>query len=248
MLTSFASLEPDADLLRLSRTWAPPFLTLCSNSAVQLQRCKNLGSIALLPALPILSKRSGFFWMISNFHDSFKTLRIFPDDCQFSGWFQNCPDFSRWLPIFRIISKLSGFFQMTANFPNYFKTVRIFTDDCQFSGWVQNCSDFPDDCQFAGLFQNCPEFPRWLPIYFPNNFKTVRIFQMTGVGGRGARTFITHSLAMSWEAKVPFLGLSWETDSRTLSGKFLRVESCYPESFGFLCLFGFAGVPTLIFK
>ena len=26
---------------------------------------------------------------------TFKTVQIFPDDCQFSGWFQNCPDFSR---------------------------------------------------------------------------------------------------------------------------------------------------------
>ena len=55
-------------------------------------------------------------------------------------------------------------------------------------------------------------------------------------GGVGPRTFITRSLAMSWEAKARFLGLSWETVSRTSSGKFLRVESCYPESFGFLRL------------
>ena len=55
-------------------------------------------------------------------------------------------------------------------------------------------------------------------------------------GGVGPRTFITRSLAMSWEAKARFLGLSWETVSRTSSRKFLRVESCYPESFGFLCL------------
>ena len=47
--------------------------------------------------------------MISNFPDGFKTVRIFPDDCQFSGLFQNYPDFTRWLPIFRIFSKLSGF-------------------------------------------------------------------------------------------------------------------------------------------
>ena len=33
-----------------------------------------------------------------------------------------------------------------------------------------------------------------------------------------------------------FLGLSRETVSCTSSGKFLRVESCYPENFGFLCL------------
>ena len=113
--------------------------------------------------------------MISNFPNGFKTLQIFPDDCQFSKLFQNCPDFSRWLPIFRIISKLSGFFQMTANFPDDLKTVRI----------------FPDDCQFSGLFQNCPDFSRWLPIFqiisklsgffqitanFPDYFKTVLIF------------------------------------------------------------------------
>ena len=41
---------------------------------------------------------------------------------------------------------------------------------------------------------------------------------------------------MSREAKACFLGLSWETVSCTSSGKFLRVEGCYPESFGFLRL------------
>ena len=41
---------------------------------------------------------------------------------------------------------------------------------------------------------------------------------------------------MSWEAKAHFLGLLWETVSRTSPGKFLRIESCYPESFGFLRL------------
>ena len=49
--------------------------------------------------------------------------------------------------------------------------------------------------------------------------------------GVGARTINLHSLA-----KARFLGLFWETVSRTSSGKFLRVQSCYPESFGFLCL------------
>ena len=33
-----------------------------------------------------------------------------------------------------------------------------------------------------------------------------------------------------------FFSLVVKTVSRTSSGKFLRVESCYPESFGFLCL------------
>ena len=27
------------------------------------------------------------------------SLPDFPDDCRFSEWFQNCPDFSRWLPM-----------------------------------------------------------------------------------------------------------------------------------------------------
>ena len=56
------------------------------------------------------------------------------------------------------------------------------------------------------------------------------------VGGGNPRTFITHSLAMSREAKTRFLGVSWETVLRTSSGKFLRVGSCYPESFAFLRL------------
>ena len=116
------------------------------------QRPKNLGSrVALLPGKflriwKVFARRTEK--NLLNCPNTFKMVRIFPDDFQFSGWFQSCPDFSIWLPIFRIISKLSGFFQMTANFPDYFKTVRI----------------FPDDCQFYGLFQNCPYFSRWLPI------------------------------------------------------------------------------------
>ena len=109
-------------------------------------------------------------------------------------YFQNDPDFSRWLPIFQMISKLSGVFQMTANFPDdfktvrifqmianfpdYLKTVRIFPDDCQFSGWFQNHPDFQDDCQFSVLtkkpfklsqyfqIQNDPDFSRWFPIFW----------------------------------------------------------------------------------
>ena len=61
---------------------------------------------------------------------------------------------------------------------------------------------------------------------------------------------------MSREAKARFLGLSWETLPHTSSGKFLRVESCYPESFDFLHLWDrrtqyivlleFAGIPFLL--
>ena len=55
-----------------------------------------------LPIFRIISKLSGFFQMAANLPDYFKTVRIFPDDCQFSRWFQNCPDvpgdcqFSGW--------------------------------------------------------------------------------------------------------------------------------------------------------
>ena len=94
----------------------------------------------------MVSKLSGFFQKIANFPDDFKTIRIFPDDCQFSGWFQNYPDFFRWLSIFRMFSKLSRFFQMTANFPDDLKTVRISPDDCHFlddfnSYPLKNCSN-----------------------------------------------------------------------------------------------------------
>ena len=94
-----------------------------------------------------------------NCPNTFKTTQIFPDDCQFSGLFQNCPDFSRWQPIFRIISKLSGFFQMTANFPDDFKTVRMFQVTANFPDDFKTVQIFPDAYQFSRCFQNCPDFP-----------------------------------------------------------------------------------------
>ena len=123
------------------------------------QRPKNLGSrVALLPGKFLCVQNFLRLLRLLNCPNTFKMIRIFPDDFQFSRWFQNCPHFSRCLPIFRMISKLSGFsrwlpifwmisklsglFQMTDNFPDDFKTVRIFPDDCQFSGWLQKCSDF----------------------------------------------------------------------------------------------------------
>ena len=59
--------------------------------------------------------------------------------------------------------------------------------------------------------------------HFPDGFKTIR---------------------KSWEANKCFLGLSRETVSRASSGKFLRVKSCYPEIFGFLCLCNQQGSTT----
>ena len=130
------------------------------------------------------------FQMTANFLNYFKTVRIFPDNCQF-------PD------DFKTVQNL----QMTANFPDYFKTVRIFRYDYQISSW----------------FQNCPDFSRWLPIF--------RIISKLS----GFLQMIAH---FPDDFKTRFLVLSWETVSRTSSGKFLRVKSCYPESFGFLRLWG----------
>ena len=118
------------------------------------QRPKNLGSrVALLPG-KFLRVRKVFARItekyLVNCPNTFKTTQIFPDDCQFSGLFQNCPDFSRWQPIFRIISKLSGFFQMTANFPDDFKTVRMFQVTANFPDDFKTVQIFPDDCQFSG--------------------------------------------------------------------------------------------------
>ena len=117
------------------------------------QRRKNLGSrVALLPG-KFLRVRKVFARItekyLVNCPNTFKTTQIFPDDCQFSGLFQNCPDFSRWQPIFRIISKLSGFFQMTANFPDDFKTVRMFQVTANFPDDFKTVQIFPDDCQFS---------------------------------------------------------------------------------------------------
>ena len=112
--------------------------------------------------------------MIANFPDYFKTVRISPDECQFSRLFQNGPDFPSWLPIFRIISKLSGFFQMNANFTDDFKTV----------GFFQMTSNFPNDFKTVQTFQmtaNFPDYSKTFLIFqmtanFPDDFKTVRIF------------------------------------------------------------------------
>ena len=135
---------------------------------------KNLGSIATRKVFACPESFCAYNRKnLLNYHNTFKTIWIFPDDYQFYGWFQNCADFSRWLPIFCMILKLSGFI---AIIPDYFKYVRIFPDDCQVSGWFQNCPDFsrwlsifqiffktvrifPDDFQFSGWFQNCPNFP-----------------------------------------------------------------------------------------
>ena len=83
--------------------WRLPF----EPSSVHLQRQKNLGSrVAMLPG-KFLRVRKVFARIIEkdllNCLNTFKTIQIFPDDCQFSGLFQNCPDFCRWQPIFRII-------------------------------------------------------------------------------------------------------------------------------------------------
>ena len=168
----------------------------------------------------------------------------------------NFPDDFKTVPIF----------QMTANFPDYFKTVRIFPDDCQFSGQINvnpQCTNFRGEgvpkiplikiaqntdisgpktpfSHFSAIFG--PFYGLLRPIlnlfYIQTPFLALlgEICRLSINGVGGPRTFITHSLAMSWEAKARFLGLSWETVSRTSSGKFLRVESCYPESFGFLRL------------
>ena len=74
----------------------------------------------------MVSKLSGLFPDDCQFSGLFQNCPDFPDFCQFSRGYQNCPDFPRWLPIFRVISKLSWFSYMTANIPDDFKTVPIF--------------------------------------------------------------------------------------------------------------------------
>ena len=47
----------------------------------------KLKSLSLFISLLLMLKKA--------FDNIFKTVRIFPDDCQFFGFFQNCLDFSR---------------------------------------------------------------------------------------------------------------------------------------------------------
>ena len=99
------------------------------------QRQKNLGSrVALLPGKflrirKVFVRRRGK--NLLNCPNTFKTIQTFPDDFQFSGWFQSCPDFFRWLPIFRIISKLSGF-------SGWLPIFRMISKLSGFSRWLPN--------------------------------------------------------------------------------------------------------------
>ena len=102
--------------------------------------------------------------MTANFPDYFKTVWIFPSDCQFSGLFQNCPDFSRWLPIFRMISKLSIFFKMTANFLDDFKSVWIF----QMQMVTTNAANFVRHTNFC-LGGRVPKIPQKSNNFCPKN-------------------------------------------------------------------------------
>ena len=61
---------------------------------------------------------------------------------------------------------------------------------------------------------------------------------------------ITHFFDMSRERITRFFDVSREMDPRASSGKFLRVENCYPESFRFLglwCLVSFGDSLLLFF-
>ena len=99
--------------------------------------------------------------MIANFPNYFKTVRIIQMTANFSRWFQNCPDFSRWLPIFRMISNRLDF-----------------SDDCQFSGLFQNCLDFSRWLPIFQMISKLSEFFQ-MTTNFPDDFKLSGFFQMT---------------------------------------------------------------------
>ena len=110
-----------------------------------------------------------------------------------------------------MIPILSGFVQIIANFRTVLKTVRIFPDDLPFSG-------------------------RFLPLIQLLSRKLFRApLKLKYILYLSTRTLIMYSLAMSWEVNAPILGLLWETVCALRPEIFLRVESCYPESFWFLC-------------
>ena len=134
------------------------------------QRRKNLGSRAgncsvrpesfcaynrkACETVPILSKQSRVFQMISNFPDGFnlkisKLVGFIQMSANFLHDFKNSPEFSRWLPIFQTVSKMSEFFQIISHFPDSVTTVR----------------NFPDHVPISRQCQNCPDFSRSFPIY-----------------------------------------------------------------------------------
>ena len=101
---------------------------------------------------------------------------------------------------------------MTANFPDDFKTVRIFQmianfpdDSKTVPGFFQLTADFLDDFKSVWIFPDADGIPPMLLILFRGE-GVPKMSYKAGVGG--PRTFLAHSLAMSREANVRFLGLS----------------------------------------
>jgi len=131
--------------------------------------------------------------------------------------------FSRWLPIFQMISKLSGFSRWLPIFRIISKLSRFF----------QMTANFPDDFKTVRIFQMIANFPDYL--------KTVRIFpddcQFSG-------WFQNHpdfqdDCQFSVLTKKPFkLSQYFQIQNDPSFSRWFPVESCYPESFGFLCLCG----------
>ena len=80
-------------------------------------------------------------------------------------------------------------------------------------------SKFPDGFKTVQIFQ--------LTANFPDYFKIVRIFR---------KDIHYDFFGNVVRGEIALFRLVVRNGSRTSSGKFLRVESCYPENFGFLRL------------
>ena len=87
--------------------------------------------------------------------------------------------------------------------------------------------------KLSGRFSNCPDGFQTVRTVFklsgrfsncPDGFQTVRMVLKQSVKNRKERLLRT------------FLTCRGKADPRASSGKFLRVSSCYPECFRFLCL------------
>ena len=139
---------------------------------------------------------------------------------------------------FRTVSKLSRYFWMTLKYFSWFqncldisKLFQIFRTDTKLSEYFQMTK------KSFRQFQNCLKTYRWPQTSsgkFPDNFKL--FFHCFGDAQIFDFYLIMHFAALSWGAITRFFGFLRETLTHASSGKFLHVESCYPESFGFFCL------------
>ena len=166
----------------------------------------------------MVSILSEWFLICPNGFYSVRTVSIL------SGRFQFCPDGFNTV---RTVSILFGWFQFCPDSFNSVWMVSILSGRCQIiNKWSQcNVNDVCATCtHYLKLHSMMIHFCAFLCVACEDNALV------------SCRERVMRFFYMLRERITRFFDVSRKMDPRALSGKFLRVKSCYPESFRFLGL------------